>query len=108
MYARLYSRDQWYPTVGDLPGRGFVPIIGPVYGVDVVPSVGSFKGDGFIFSSPTICFEISETELKFMVAGRSKQSRDLSRAQGPAFTPVTAQRAERTNAEMAGTETFIC
>jgi len=104
----FYSRDQWYPTVGDLPGRGFVPIIGPVYGVDVEPSAGSFKGDGFIFSSSTIWLEISETELKFMVAGRSKQLRDLSRAQGPASTPVAAQRAERANAKVAGTETFIC
>jgi hypothetical protein len=104
----FYSRDQWYPTVGDLPGRGFVPIIGPVYGVGVEPSAGSFKGDGFIFSSPTIWLEISETELKFMVAGRSKQLRDLSRAQGPASTPVAAQRAERANAKVAGTETFIC
>jgi hypothetical protein len=103
-----YSRDQWYPTVGDLPGRGFAPIIGPVYGVGVASSAGSFKGGGFIFSSPTIWLEISETELKFMVAGRSKQLRDLSRAHGPASTPVAAQRAERTNAKVAGTETFIC
>ena len=104
----FYSRDQWYPTVGDFPGRGFAPIIGPVYGVGVASSAGSFKGGGFIFSSPTIWLEISETELKFMVAGRSKQLRDLSRAQGPAFTPVAAQRAERANAKVAGTETLIC
>jgi hypothetical protein len=79
-----------------------------VYGVDVEPSAGSFKGDGFIFSSPTIWLEISATELKFMVAGRSKQLRDLSRAQGPASTPVAAQTAERANARVAGTQTFIC
>src|SRR6516164_10748167 len=68
----FYSRDQWYPTVGVLPGRGFVPIIGPVYGVDVDPSAGFINGDGFIFSSSTIWLEISETELKFTVGvGRS-------------------------------------
>jgi hypothetical protein len=104
----FYSRDQWYPTVGDLPGRGFAPIIGPLYGVDVASSAGSFNGAGFIFSSPTIWLEISETELKFTVAGRSKQLRDLSRAQGPASALVAAQKAEKANATVAGTETFIC
>jgi len=74
----FYSKDQWYPTVGVLPGRGFVPIIGPVYGADVESSAGFFNGDGFIFSSSTIWLEISGTELKFTVAGRSKQLRDLS------------------------------
>ena len=26
----FYSSDQWYPTVGILPGRGLTPIVGPV------------------------------------------------------------------------------
>jgi hypothetical protein len=104
----FYSSDQWYPTVGDLPGRGFVPIIGPVYGVEVDPSAGFFNAGGFSFSSSTIWLEISETELKFTVGGRSKQLRDLSRAQGPASTAVAAQTAERANAKVAGPQTFIC
>jgi len=52
--------------------------------------------------------EISETELKFIVAGRSKQLVDLSRAQGPASTAVAAQTAERANARVAEMQTFIC
>ena len=95
--------------MGVLPGRGLVPIIGPVYGFDVDdPSAGFFGGSCLVFSSPTIRLEISGTELKFIVAGRSKQLRDLSRAQGPASTVVATQTAERPNTKAIGNQTFIC
>jgi hypothetical protein len=60
-----------------------------------------------IFSSLTIWLEISGTELKLMVAGRSKQLREWSRAQGPASTAVAAEMAARAKAKLAGTQTFI-
>jgi hypothetical protein len=65
------------------------------------------SGFGWVFSSLTILFEISGTELKFIVAGTSKQSRDLSRAHGPALTDAAAQTPERPNTSAAGTQILI-
>ena len=55
----------------------------------------------------TICLEISGTELKFTVAGRSKQLRELSRPQGLALAAVAIKTAVRPSIGAVGTPDFI-